>query len=69
VRIVIPVEDHWPAGGIGEMIASILAGTPSSTSFYAVTAAHRFPSSGQVEEVLDDMGLSMQEIKVAVSKS
>lgn len=67
-RNVITVEDHWPAGGIGEMIASILASTPS-TSFYTVTADHRFPSSGQVEEVLDDMGLSLQDIKIAVSKS
>lgn len=67
-RSVITVEDHWPAGGIGEMIASILAATPS-TYFCAVTAAHRFPSSGRVEEVLDDMGLSLQEIQDAVFNS
>ena len=58
---VVTVEDHWPAGGIGEMIANIIAGAPNVT-FCSVTAAQRFPSSGEVSEVLDDMGLRVQDI-------
>ncbi|HSW91053.1 MAG TPA: transketolase C-terminal domain-containing protein [Candidatus Saccharimonadales bacterium] len=61
-RSVVTVEDHWPAGGIGEMVAAILGGTPETT-LNAVTAARRFPSSGQVEEVLDDMGLGLRDIE------
>lgn len=67
-RSVVTVEDHWPAGGINEMIAGMLVSEPS-LRFYAVTAAHRFPSSGDVEKVLDDMGLSLQEIKAAALKT
>lgn len=67
-RSIITVEDHWPAGGIGEMMASILSAA-FNKAFCAVTADHRFPSSGQVEEILDDMGLSMQKIKTAVTNS
>jgi len=67
-RGVVTVEDHWPAGGISEMIATMLVGVAKLT-FVAVTAADRFPSSGQVEEVLDDMGLSLQSIKDAAVKS
>jgi len=61
-RNVVTVEDHWAAGGIGEMIAAMLASMPN-VSHRAVSAENRFPSSGSVGEVLDDMGLSSRDIK------
>lgn len=67
-RNVITIEDHWRAGGIGEMVATILGDIPETTS-HAVTAANRFPSSGQVEEVLDDMGLSLEDIEKTILQS
>ncbi len=67
-RRVVTVEDHWPAGGVSEMIAGLIVNEPG-LAFSAVTAAHRFPSSGEVEEVLDDMGLSVQDIKAAALKT
>lgn len=59
---IVTVEDHWQAGGIGELIASTVADLPT-ISCRAITAEPRFPSSGQVEEVLDDMGLSVERIQ------
>ena len=60
-RAVITVEDHWPAGGISEMIAAILSGV-GDLPVHGINAAHRHPSSGPLNEVLDDMGLSIQRI-------
>lgn len=63
-RAVMTVEDHWPAGGLGEMFASLLTYEPDLT-LRTIAAAHRFPSSGEVETVLDDMGLSIVDIHEA----
>lgn len=65
---IVTIEDHWQAGGIGEMITTMLAEVPEST-VSTITAAPRFPSSGQVEEVLDDMGLSLQNIRDTALRS
>jgi len=64
-RGVISVEDHWPVGGLGEMVSSILS-RQSNQKFKKITAEHHFPSSGDADEVLDDMGLSVGSIQSAV---
>jgi transketolase len=52
---IITVEDHYPAGGLGEAVMSALAATPVPVHCLAVT---KKPKSGSPEELLDFEGIS-----------
>jgi transketolase len=52
---IITVEDHYPAGGLGEAVMSALATTPVPVHCLAVT---KKPKSGSPEELLDFEGIS-----------
>ena len=60
---VITVEDHYPAGGIGDAVSEALAG-----GGYAVRrlAVREIPRSGQPDELLDRYGISSRHIVDAV---
>lgn len=60
---VITVEDHYPAGGIGDAVSEAIAGAG-----YAVRrlAVREIPRSGQPEELLDRYGISARHIADAV---
>lgn len=64
-KAVIAVEDHYPAGGIGEAVATALAGTKTSIIHLAV---RKQPRSGKPEELLDYEGISAKAIVAAVRK-
>jgi transketolase len=61
--VVISVEDHYAAGGLGDAAAEALA--PAG---FAVTrlAVREVPRSGQPEELLDRYGISASHIVDAV---
>jgi transketolase len=52
---IITVEDHYPAGGLGEAVMSALATAPVPVHCLAVT---KKPKSGSPEELLDFEGIS-----------
>ena len=60
---VITVEDHYPAGGIGDAVSEAIAG-----GGYAVRrlAVREVPRSGQPDELLDRYGISSRHIVDAV---
>ncbi len=58
-NFIITVEDHYPAGGIGEAVRSAL--TPSNVPVYSL-AVHKGPQSGQPQELLDYEEISQKAI-------
>ena len=60
---VITVEDHYPAGGVGDAVSEAIAG-----GGYAVRrlAVRDIPRSGQPDELLDRFGISARHIVDAV---
>ncbi len=56
---IITVEDHYPAGGIGEAVRSAL--TPLSVPVYSLAVQKR-PKSGMPAELLDYEEISQQAI-------
>lgn len=61
--IVITVEDHYPAGGIGDAVAEAIAPAGFVVKRLAV---REVPRSGQPEELLDRYGISARHIADAV---
>jgi transketolase len=61
---VITVEDHYAAGGIGEAVASAVAGQPIAVTRLAV---REIPRSGAPDELLDTFGISARHIVAAVT--
>jgi transketolase len=64
-RFVLTVEDHYPAGGIGEAVRDIL--TPAAAPVYSL-AVRRRPRSGKPEELLDYEGISHKAIVAKVKE-
>jgi transketolase len=60
---VITVEDHYPAGGIGDAVAEAIAGAGFTVRRLAV---REIPRSGKPEELLDRFGISARHIAEAV---
>lgn len=58
-QAVITVEDHYPAGGIGEAVAGALADHETPVHMLAVT---KTPRSGTPQELLDFEGISKDAI-------
>lgn len=61
--IVITVEDHYPAGGIGDAVSEAVASAGFAVRRLAV---REIPRSGQPEELLDRYGISSRHIADAV---
>jgi transketolase len=62
---VIVCEDHRPEGGIGEMVAGVLAGTGIEIDHLAV---REIPHSGKPEELLEKYKIDSEVIVKAVKK-
>jgi transketolase len=60
---LITVEDHYPAGGIGDAVASAVAARGFTVDRLAVT---EIPRSGTPEQLLDRYGISARHIVAAV---
>ena len=61
--IVITVEDHYAAGGLGDAVAEAVA--PAGIIVHRL-AVHKIPRSGQPNELLDRYGISARHIVDAV---
>jgi len=59
---VVVVEDHFPAGGLGEAVAAALAGCAG----IAHLCVRELPRSGKPAELLDSYGISARHIRKAV---
>ncbi|MDH4198112.1 MAG: transketolase, partial [Candidatus Aminicenantes bacterium] len=59
---VVVVEDHYPAGGLGEAVAMALAGEAK----IAHLCVRELPRSGKPQELLDAYGISARSIVAAV---
>ena len=58
-KSIITVEDHYPEGGLGEAVKSVL--TPSPVRVYSL-AVRKKPKSGKPEELLDYEEISQKAI-------
>ena len=61
---VITVEDHYPAGGIGDAVASAIASEGFSVRRLAVS---EIPRSGTPDQLVDHYGISARHIVAAVT--
>ena len=64
--VVITVEDHYAAGGIGDAVSEALAESEVVVQRLAVRAV---PRSGEPDELLDKFGISAGHIVEAVKRS
>jgi transketolase len=64
--VVITVEDHYPAGGIGDAVSEALA--PAGIVVHRL-AVREIPRSGQPEELLERYGISAGHIVKAVREA
>jgi transketolase len=62
---IVTVEDHYPAGGIGEAVESAVSGESVKLRRLAVP---RIPRSGKPDELLDVYGISARHIVTAVQE-
>ena len=61
--VVITVEDHYAAGGLGDAVAEALA--PDGVAVQRL-AVREIPRSGEPDELLDKFGISARQIAEAV---
>jgi transketolase len=61
--LIVTVEDHYPAGGIGDAVATAVEGEGVRVHRLAV---REIPRSGKPEELLDKYGISASHIVEAV---
>jgi len=64
--LVITVEDHYPAGGLGDAVAEAIA--PAGFVVHRL-AVREIPRSGQPDELIDKFGISARHIVEAVHAS
>jgi transketolase len=64
-RAIVTVEDHYPAGGLGEAVLSALADRPVPVTILAV---NKTPMSGTGEELRDYTGISAGRIVETVMR-
>jgi transketolase len=64
-RFVVTVEDHYPDGGIGDAVKSVLTGL--GTPVYSL-AVRKKPKSGKPAELLDYEGISSKAIVKEIKK-
>ena len=58
-RFLLTVEDHYPAGGVGEVVKGVLSALP--TPVYSLAVMNK-PKSGKPAELLDYEGISSKAI-------
>jgi transketolase len=61
--VIITVEDHYAAGGVGDAVAEAVASAGLTVTRLAV---REIPRSGKPEELLDRFGISARHIVEAV---
>ncbi len=61
---VVVVEDHYPAGGLGEAVAAALAGRATLRHL----CVREQPHSGKPEELIDRYGIGARSIAAAVKE-
>ena len=64
--MIITVEDHYPAGGIGDAVSEAVAAAGFGVRRLAV---REIPRSGQPDELLDRYGISARHIVEAVKQA
>jgi transketolase len=64
--VIVTVEDHYPAGGVGDAVAMAVETVPVRMVRMAV---REIPRSGKPEELLDHYGISAPHIVDAVKKA
>jgi transketolase len=62
-KVIVTVEDHYPAGGIGDAVDSAVS--PSGIPVHRL-AVREIPRSGKPDELLDKFGISARHIVAAV---
>jgi transketolase len=62
---IITVEDHYPAGGLGDAVSEAVAPAGFAVRRLAV---REIPRSGQAEELLDRYGISARHIVETVKQ-
>jgi len=66
-QALVTVEDHWIEGGIGDVVAAVLAGNGVVTSLTRLAVTER-PGSGPPEALLAAAGIDADHIVAAVEK-
>ena len=64
--MIVTVEDHYPAGGLGDAVLQALADRPAPVTILAV---RKTPMSGSGEELRDFEGISASAIVEAVKRA
>jgi transketolase len=64
--LIVTIEDHYPAGGIGEAVESAVSEEPGVKVHKL--AVREIPRSGKPEELLDRFGISAAHIVEAVER-
>jgi len=65
---LVTVEEHQIAGGLGSVVAELLAqNTPTPIEFVGVH--NRFGQSGEADELLSEYELTVSDIKTAVRRA
>ncbi len=59
---IVTVEDHWPAGGLGDAVLSALAGEGELSGRVVKIAVTEMAGSGSPEELRDWAGISAARI-------
>jgi transketolase len=65
---IVTVEDHWAEGGIGEIVATVLADAGVSTRLARLAVTER-PSSGPPEALLAAAGIDAEHIVAAAVRA
>jgi transketolase len=60
--LLVTVEDHWPAGGLGDAVLSALAGEGELSGRVVKIAVTEMAGSGSPEELRDWAGISAAKI-------
>jgi transketolase len=71
IKNIIVVEDHYPSGGIGEAVLSVLATNyplPTTTFKFVHLCVRKLPRSGSPEELLHFEEIDSEAIIKAVNK-
>ena len=63
--VIVTVEDHYPAGGIGDAVANAVGAAGIAVHRLAI---REIPRSGKPDELLDHFGISARHIVEAVRK-
>jgi transketolase len=63
----VTIEDHWPEGGLGDAVASALAGSEAPPRVVKL-AVREMPRSGKPAELLAAAGIDAEHIAVAATR-